>query len=103
MAAIWAPLFVAFLAEILLWFFLLWIFKSISEDRKDMKVATGRNLLIGILNVLISAPITYIFFVRDPLSGRIDMEDREQRRIYNFSYVSYLGINVFLLIWGMIP
>jgi hypothetical protein len=99
---VWAPLFVAFIGEIILWFFLLWIFKSISEDQKKMKVATGRNLMIGALNIIISAPITYIFFVKDPLSGKVIMDDEKKRRIYNFSYVSYLSVNIFLFIWGVI-
>jgi len=97
----WFPIFGAILLEVLLWFFLLWAFSRASRENKNMKVATGRHLLMGTLGVMISAPVTYIIFVRDPFSGRIVIEDKDKQRIYNLSFIAFFSINSFLFIWRL--
>ena len=57
---------------------------------------------MGIMNILISAPITYIIFIRDPFSGSTKMEDRDKRWVFDLSFGSYLGINIIFFIWGLV-
>jgi hypothetical protein len=94
----WAPFIVALLFQFVMWFLLVWAFKRTTRD-SDLKVLSARNLVMGAMNILLSAPITYLLMVKNPLSGEEHLEGPGSTRIYNFTYLTYLVINTALFIW----
>ncbi len=92
------PFITALMIYLLLWFLLIFLFKR-SQSRSEMGVLSWKNLLMGLLNLLISAPITYLLMVYNPVSGEKRVEDAETRRIYTGAYAAFILINIFFIIW----
>ena len=57
--------------------------------------------ILSPLKVMISAPVTYMIFVRDPFSGRIVIEKKDEQRIYNLSFILFFTINSLLFVWRL--
>ncbi|MGA1848510.1 MAG: hypothetical protein ACMUHB_04130, partial [Thermoplasmatota archaeon] len=96
----WAPIFVALIFEIVLWLLLLWTIRTTS-NANGMKIITRRNLSMACLNILVSAPVVYIFTVEDPFSGKKHIEKEEERRVMKLVYLSFVIINLAFMLWGL--
>ncbi len=99
---VWAPFVLAILFEIGLWLLLIKIMRTVSGDGGKKKTLTKRNLAVAGLNLIVSAPITYIFTVEDPFSQSKHMEDDRERRIFRLVYLNFILINFLIMIAGVL-
>jgi len=98
----WAPVIFALIFELLLWFGLLWLTgKAVSPDKK-IPTITKRKLSMAVLNLIISAPVAYIFIVEDPFTGKKHMEDAIERSTYKMAYLAFIVINFSFMLWGVL-
>ena len=98
----WAPLVFVLVFEILLWFLLLMVLNKARPGKDEFNVFTGKNLIIAVANLIVSAPVAYIFTVEDPFTGRKHIKDVQERKIYKMAYLSYFLINLCFMIWGVL-
>ncbi|MGA1792951.1 MAG: hypothetical protein ACMUHM_03280 [Thermoplasmatota archaeon] len=98
----WAPFMLAILGEVLLFIGLIWVFRKASREKVDLKLLSKRNISMSLLNLVISAPVVYILFVRNPLTLGTRIKDKAAVRIYNMAFLSFIIINVVLMFWGMV-
>lgn len=89
----WAPLLFALLFEIFLWFLLMWVVKVSTGGGAGIRILSGRNLMISISNLIVSAPITYIFSVEEPFTGKKHITDPAEIRMFRLVYGYFLAIN----------
>ncbi|MBN1389735.1 MAG: hypothetical protein JXA22_03725, partial [Candidatus Thermoplasmatota archaeon] len=99
---VWASLLFAVIFELLLWLFLLKLTAKASSDNIRFRTFTKRNLAVASLNLVISAPVAYLFIVEDPFSGKRHIEDDLERRIYKMTYLSFIVLNFVLMLWGVL-
>ena len=98
---LWAPLFLAVIFEIFLWFFLIWLMRIGFKNEKNGKTLTLKNMRIAILNILVSAPVTYIFTVEDPFTGKKHVEEKRERNMFRLVYLYFLVINFCIILLGV--
>ncbi len=98
---VWAPLFLAVFFEIFLWFFLIWLVRISLKGEKNRKTMTLKNLLMAVFNILVSAPVTYIFTVEDPFTGKKHVKDRKERNVFRMVYLYFIVINTCIILLGV--
>jgi dolichyl-phosphate-mannose--protein O-mannosyl transferase len=92
-------MFLSFLSSI--WFFLIRLVRIALKGEKNRKIMTLKNLFIACLNILVSAPVTYIFTVEDPFTGKKHIEDRKERNIFRMVYLYFIVINICIILLGV--
>ncbi|MGA1820835.1 MAG: hypothetical protein ACMUHU_07505, partial [Thermoplasmatota archaeon] len=98
----WAPFLLVILGEVLLFLGLIWLFRKSSGERIDLKLLSRKNLTMSLLNLIISAPVVYIIFVRNPLTLGTRIKEKAAVRVYNMTFISFIAINAALMLWGMV-
>jgi hypothetical protein len=97
----WIAFILIIIANIVIFLFLLNLFSRVTGDR-GLNVFTWRNLLIGASNLVLSAPLTYMIFVRDPISGYINSKNGRYWKTYALTGAVFFLLQIAILVLAVV-